>query len=381
MEKWNCKKEVIGKYFYLTGFTIELFLMLYNLGAYPVPEWLNIGRVMQIAFILFGCKLILTNYSPKEVAAMGILFLLGAISYIATGRNMWVLRVEMLILSSKGIDTKKLLKYVLLMTSVGVIAIVTLSLLGIGQELINVFDYGREAGIESRWTFGMGHPNHTHGVFCYLMVLFLYLYHERLKWYHFVGIVLLNHVLFLFTVSRAGMLIVLISTLMFAVCKYIKPIRTSKIIPIGAIMCIIGVVLFVIVVAYIGTEHIILNKLDQLFTGRLLFIQKYGDPATWSLFRPAASRGPGINDVAFASLINEFGFVPLMIYVFTNILFVRYSWRKRDEAAIIVMIAYVLYGLMENYLNSYYPLYNLIYIFFIGTWNDFFVKEVTRCEN
>lgn len=375
MEKWNCKKEVIGKYFYLTGFTIELFFMLYNLGAYPVPEWLNIGRVMQLAFILFGCKLFLTNYTKKEIIAMSFLFLIGMISFLATGRNMWVLRVEMLILSSKGIDTKKLLKYVLLMTSVGVIAIITLSLFGVGADFINAIDYGRDAGVEARWTFGMGHPNHAHGVFCYLIILFLYLYYEHLKWYHFAGLAILNQILFMLTVSRTGMLIAMIAIIMFIIIKYSKSIRESKLLPIGATLCIIGIVLFVIVVAYVGTEHEVLDKLDKLFTGRLYFIRKYGDPDTWSLFKPAASRGPGINDVAFASLVNEFGFAPLLLYVITNILYVRYCWVKRDMMAIIVVISYTLFGLMENYLNAYYPLYNLIYIFFIGTWNEFCVKE------
>lgn len=375
MEKWDCKKEKIAKYFYLAGFTIELFFMLYNLGAYQVPQWLNVGRVMQVAFILFGCKLILTDYTKKEIVAMFIIFFIGIISFWATGKNLWLLRIEMLILSSKGIDTKKLLKYVLTISGIAVLGIALLSAAGVGSDFINSMDYGRGVGMEDRWTFGMGHPNHAHGIFCYLIILVLYLYLDKLKWYHFAILGVLNGILFLLTVSRTGMLVAFMAIVMGLLIKYVKLFRESKLLPICAICSLIGIVFFVILVGYVGTEYPLFQKLDRLLTGRLTFIRKYGDPDTWSLFSPAASRGPGINDVAFASLINEFGYISLILYVTSNILYIRYCVIKKDITAMIVVISYTLFGLMENYLNSYYPLYNLLYIFFIGSWNEFGIKR------
>lgn len=365
----NRKVMAFGECCFYIGISIELFFMIYNLGSYAVPEWLNIGRFMQIASLLFIMKMLSTRYSPKQIVVMGALLVFGLISFFATGRDEWVLRVLLMVFASKNINTETVAKYVFYVTIVGTVFIVILSLLHIGMPMINEKDYGRAAGVEARWTFGMGHPNHAHGLACYLVMLGIYLYHEKMKWHHFLILTVCNIALYLLTVSRSGLLITqFILVFMFAV-QHVKWLKDGKVLYWSGIPLMAGLVAFVIFAGKHGVEGSVMSKIDTLLTNRLLYIDWYGDPKTWRLFSQADDIGRGIIDVAYGAMINAYGYAVMAAYLVMSCLLLRFFYRNRNIAGMTVLISCALYAMMENYMNSYYLMYNVVFILLLGNWN------------
>lgn len=369
MDRFVEKKDKIAECLFFAGISIELVFMLVNLGSYSIPGWINVGRFMQLASLFFLCKILLTKYTKRELCVMAFLFVFGLVSYIATGRDEWVLRVVFLVVSSKNIDIDKVISYIFYISLVGTIVIMTLSYIGLGAPLVNELDYGRGVGVERRWTFGMGHPNHTHGQFCYLASLLFYKYRNRLKWYVYLVLSLLNIVLFIFTNSRTGFLVSQFLICLVCLISYWKVLKNGKILLAIALMSIIGTVTFTIFVGKYGVHGVFLETLDRLLTYRLTFIDWYGDPETWRWFSQADDIGRATIDVAYGAMINAYGYAVMILYVVMSCLMAWRFYKDKNSIALAILISCTLYGMMENYINSYFLMYNLIFIFLIGNWN------------
>lgn len=370
MKRINENRELIGKICFFTGIVIELVFMLINLGAYPIPHWLNIGRFMQLASFFFLGKILLTKYSKREWIVNLLVLGLGVASFIATGRDEWVLRVLLMLVASKNIDSKEIAKYVLYVTLSGSIIIVVLSLIGIGQPMINAMDYGRDKGIEMRWTFGMGHPNHIHGLLWYIVTLLIYLYHKRFRWYHYFGLTVLNIVLFLLTVSRTGFLMTQFLLCISIFVTYYQKERVQKMLHIIGHMAIIGTVMFTIYVGKCGVHGKILETLDRLLTYRLTFIDWYGDPATWRWLSQSDDIGRATIDVTYGAIINAYGYIIMFAYTVLNCLLQVRLYKEKNIIGMVLLLSCILYGMMENYMNAYFLMYNFVFILLIGRWDS-----------
>lgn len=369
MEKTVNKLDLLGKGLFFLGLTIELVFMIINLGAYEIPEWLNIGRFMQLASALFLCKILLTRYSWKEWIAIVSVIALGIISFIATKGDEWVLRVLVMLIASKNIESRMVAKYILYGTIIGSCVIVFLSMLGIGKPLVNAMDYGRGRGIENRWTLGMGHPNHLHGLLCYLIMLIIYIYYKRMHLYHYLVLTVLNIGLFLLTVSRTGFLVTQFLLCATILVVYWKKEYIKKILFIGGLIAIWGTVFFTIYVGKCGVHGRFLTMLDNMFTGRLTYIDWYGDPATWRLFSQSDDLGRATIDVTYGAIINAYGYVIMFAYTVLNSLLQIRLYKDKNFIGMVILLSCILYGMMENYMNAYFLLYNVIFILIMGNWN------------
>lgn len=369
MDRFIEKKDKLTEYAFFIGITIELCFMLINLGAYQIPGWLNVGRFMQLACAFFIVKILLTRYSRRELCVMAFLFVFGTISYVATGRDEWVLRVIFMVIASKNINLDKVISYVFYISLIGTVIIIILSVLGIGAPLINELDYGRAEGVEARWTFGMGHPNHAHGQLCYLISIFLYKYRDKLKWYSCVILTVLNIVCFVFTDSRTGLLATQLMICLACIIIYCKFLYDGKILFIIAMLATTGTVVFTYFVGKYGVHGVLLETLDRLLTYRLTFIDWYGDPATWRWFSQSDDIGRGIVDVAYGAMINAYGYAVMIAYTVMSCLMIWRFYKDRNLMALALMICCALYGMMENYINSYFLMYNLVFILLFGNWN------------
>ena len=141
------------------------------------------------------------------------------------------LRLVVLVAACKNVDMKKCLKLVFFLTLAGCAVIILLSLSGVYGAAVLTQDYGR-GSVESRYTLGMGHPNALHCMVWSLILLGLYLYGEKMKWYYFAAPLILNYVFFLLTDSKTsflvtGLTIVLTMLLVLAKSERFKIGRAS----------------------------------------------------------------------------------------------------------------------------------------------------------
>ena len=102
--------------------TLEVILVIVDKSNYTNPIE---GQLFRITFLLAAGKILCTEYSLREWAAMLAAGIFGFVSYKITGRNE-ILRIVVFIAACKGADMKKALKYVLYLTAAGCLLLVLL---------------------------------------------------------------------------------------------------------------------------------------------------------------------------------------------------------------------------------------------------------------
>lgn len=216
-EKRKFHIDRIGIWLLYLSVTLEIILVIVDKSNYINPIE---GQLFRVTFLLAAGKILCTKYSIKEWAVLMLFGILGIVSYKATGRNE-ILRIVAFIAACKGTDVKKLLKYVFYTTAFGCLLLVVLSISGIYGGLALEADFGR-GYTQVRYCFGLGHPNALHCMFMMLVLLGLYLYNEKMKWYAYVILFAMNYALYLLTDSNTGMLITLCGILGSGVIHYWK---------------------------------------------------------------------------------------------------------------------------------------------------------------
>ena len=184
--------------FYI-GLTIELLMVIIDKSNYVNPIE---GYLFRLTFLLFACKLLLTRYELREWVLILAMEAVGFVSYRVTGAND-IIRIVTFVAACRGIPLKEVLKYTFYVTLAGCLAIVALSVTGIygdisltqafGHETAEETLYvGKEMAEETRYTLGMGHPNALSCMFFMLVALGVYVWFDRMRWYSYLFLMLLN---------------------------------------------------------------------------------------------------------------------------------------------------------------------------------------------
>jgi hypothetical protein len=238
------KLNKLGEVCFWIALVTELIVVIIDKSAYTNPYE---GWIFRITFLLFAIKAVTTKYNRREVVTLIVCGLIAVISYLVNTRDEAV-RAVMFVVACKDIDLKKMLKVTLVVTGIGSIILFVLSATGIFGALSVTADYGRGTNeaplIETRYCFGMGHPNAFQTMLLMITSLVLYLYSEKMKIYHFVLVEAINVVAYIFTDSKTSMLVVTAMIVGVAVMKYCKSLENNKIIYIFGTIIVVGVVVF-----------------------------------------------------------------------------------------------------------------------------------------
>ena len=367
-EKYNH----IGKIFFFTALTIELIIMMLGHSAFVIPFR---GRITHVAFVLFGCKVLLTKYTKKEWVVILLLGIIGTCSYIAVDDE-WVIRIILMVIASKEISLKKVVKYTFYVSLVGATLIIALSLLGIGGQIVDVRDYGRGA-VESRWCLGFSHANNLHGTLWYIISLGLFIFKDKIRWYHGVILTIVNIGLYLLTISRTGLIVtelVIIATLIYAYYPKIACWNWIYIFGVlGTIFCA-GIGIYVVAFGIEGNE--VLQKMSTLLTGRLELLTWWENIGDWTLFGDARERKP--TDVGFITIVSRYGYVIFSLYLVCILLMIYYQCRNKKWMEFVLLMTCVFYTFMEStYTINVYLLCNFTFLLLLGTWNHLLMKGRT----
>jgi len=372
MEKNNTAidKNTVGKVFFYIGLFIEIAVMMVGHSAFSLPYS---GRLLHFAFVLFGVKILFTRYTKQEWLVIALLGIAGVCSYFSMGEE-WFIRVVMMIVASKDIPLKKVLKYLFWASFTGFILIIVLSLFGIGGQVVDVRDYGR-GSVEARWCLGFSHANNVHGTLWYVVSLGLLLFKEKVKWYHGVVLTIANFALYMLTVSRTGLAVtelVIAAAMLYA---YYPKISGWKWLyaagGVGTAICaFIGI--FVVVFGIFSLPG--LKGLSDMLTVRLECLTWWESIEMWSLFGDGRERRP--TDVGFITLVSEYGYVIFTIYLLCLFVMIYYYCRNKKWMEFIVLMTCVLYTFMEStYVFNVYLLGNFTFVLLLGTWNRLLKKQ------
>lgn len=352
------KGEGIGKYCFFAGVWIQLLVMILGHSAWEMPLR---GRFLQLAFILFCVKILFTEYSLKEWIAMILLGGLGCLSYLATGEE-YVISIIVMIFAAKSVQMRSVIKWIFYGTLIGTICIIVLSLFHVGGMIVDIRDYGR-GGVESRYCLGFSHANNLHGTFWYLLALGLYLFFDKLKWFHYIGFTLLNAGVFLLTASKAGVIAAQILIVAVCIAKYYPKIEKQMTIYILGAFCVIGIMgISLASVTIRWTDSALLQLLDRLFTGRINLAYQGAPILNWKLLSSGGEIG--VVDNGWITVFFNYGYVIGILFVGVQLYLIYMAWKRKNGVLLAILVTNAFYTFMESTytMNSVYFLCNLSYV-------------------
>ena len=388
-------------YLFYTGFTMELLIVILDKSNYINPIE---GRLFQLTFLLFLLKVLLTEYTGKEWGVILCLELVAFLSYRVTGAND-LIRLVTFVAACRDIPFKQMLKYAFQVTLTGCIVIIVLSLTGIYGEVSLTQAYGRgslestlyvgvEPVEETRYTLGMGHPNALSCMFLMLTLMGVYAYFERMKWYIYLFLMLLNVGVYVLTGSKTSMLITTAFLAGACVLNYCKFLRQNAFIYLCGLLVLILCVGFSVDAAanaqrvkdaqwneyyYLDPRengHIAaLAKLDRQISGRIVSLagteNKEGMIQTWSAFSKPRNMDYYF-DMGWVKLFYRYGIIPGALYLLALVALLYRLYQHRDAGGLAVFVILAVYTVMEAHLVSVYVGRNVLllmmgYYFFTGS--------------
>lgn len=365
LEKW---RENLSKSTFLLALFIELTIVILEKSEYIIQYE---GWWFRITFVLFGISLVTAKRNLKEWIWLAVFGVVGVISYWVTGRNE-ILRWIVFIFSCQGKDMKKVLKFTFWYTAAGCAVIFLLSVLGIYGTIAHTAVYRAEeawaVGVEeTRYCFGMGHPNSFHCMMLVLTWLGIYCYHEKIKWYGYAIISVLHVVLYFFTVSRTGLLMSVGSLLIFIVLKYWKRIQSWKLPYILGILVILGMVAFSVFMAKYSVHHPFLKRIDGVLSGRItnLYYNSTNHEGMLNTWYPwSAVQNTEYFDLGIIRMFYWFGIIPGVIYFLAQCRLLWCGYKHKDYMMLAMVVVITIYSVFEAHFISDYMGRNYILFFF-----------------
>ena len=368
--------------FYI-GLTIELLMVIIDKSNYINPIE---GYLFRVTFLLFACKLIFTRYERWEWVLLVLLEGIGFISYRVTGAND-IIRIVTFVMACKGIPLKEMLKYTFYVTLVGCLAIVALAVTGIygevsltqafGHEAAETTLYiGEEAAEETRYTLGMGHPNALSCMFFMLVALGVYVWFDRMKWYIYLFLLVLDAGIYLLTASKTSMFITTAFLLGTFLMTYVKKLQKMPLFYVCGLLVFLLCIAFSVDAAVCAQRvrdaqwneffywnpgdnaHIVaLGKIDRHISGWIVSLtdstNNEGMVQTWSLFSCENNMNYYF-DMGWVKLFYRYGVLPGVIYVAANLALLWQIWKRKDACGLVLFVLFAVYTVVEAHLISVY---------------------------
>ena len=343
-----------GEILFYIALSIELAILIIDKSSFVNPIE---GRLFQITFLFFLSKVFLTRYTGREKLTIVAFAILGAISYTFTGRNE-IIRIVIFIAACKDLNMKDVLKYVFWVTLCGCACLIILSLTGI-LGTIKMTDIFRADVIETRYCFGLGHPNALHCMFFMLTLLWLYLWGEDIKIWKSLIIIAMNCGLFLLTKSKTGAAMTIFAVVITLIGRY-KKIKEKSLIYGLTVMELAGCVGLAWVAAACSRTlpyHDNLRMLDRLLSDRIINLY-YGSAThegiltTWRWF--GVPENKYYFDMGWVRLFYWYGIIPAFLYICVLVVLIRQLKIQKDYMGVVMLASIFLYMLVEAHTVSVY---------------------------
>lgn len=314
----------------------------------------------KIALVVAGCivviKMMYSKYSLKQTGIAVLYVVLASAIYINSGVTA-ILLFTIFLLAAEGVHYSKILNLFLACNVLQLVIRIVLSSIGIINNKIIIIDR-MIGGYSQRYSLGFVHPNYAHMTFCTIIVLYCWKKKEKINIFYVVAIMILNLLLYRYTVSRTGFIIVTVILLLFMLKKII--LKYKKVATFIPIICSV----FSILSIYYYRNTGFWKLLNELFQGRL-FNAAYitqGNPG--SLFgRHIQSNSANlVLDNAYVIIFHSMGVVIFTIYIGILTLLLRRLLDKNLTGEAIIIIIYSIYGITEGFLSNIFMNPSLVLI-------------------
>lgn len=300
-----------------------------------------------IAFLLLSVKLLCTRYNKREFLLFFPFIVLSFYNYKISG-NIECLYNTLIVISLKNVDLTKVFKIAFFSCISILLFLGILSSFGIGGELFITENFGR-GSIETRYCFGLYHPNIWHQTFARSIVYFILGFHHKIKWPHMLALFLLNYAAYTFTLSRTGLLAVSLFIGLWFLYQYLPRLMHSFVVKFGIIMGLMGIYAFFLYTYYNFT--VLCSPwawaFDSKFTtGRIFQAVCFFREHSIGLWGNRVPDGT-VFDFAFLRIFFENGYILGTLFIVLLLCTFFYAIKNNLNAVICVTLFVFLYALYE----------------------------------
>lgn len=356
----NQKNRIAIIIFYI-AFLMEILIRCLNSAGIVIPYR---GRLLQLAALLFGVKIILTHYSKKEWGIIIVAVILSIIPVFVIRETLW-LQIAMMLIASKDVSREKSFKIYFCILGISMLLMVIFSACGVIDNFVQVKDFDR-GGVETRYCFGFNHPNVFYSNIILLLSIGLIVFWEKMRVWEYAILMLVNIILFSFSKSRNGFIVATLLLVGSAIVKSFPAIMKKRMIyylgylAIGLCVLVSWGVLLV--------DHPFIGKIDSMLTGRINLAKVYAPIDTWTLWPNTIDRY--VIDMGFVKLMASWGIIIGLVYIFLIFLDYWYLYKKGNDICIIVLLMYTVFTVIEAHALSMYFVGNVMFLLMIGWGKD-----------
>lgn len=334
----------VGEILYFLFFCMLFFAK--GIGLYDGQNAFKLILVLAVVCLLG--KLCMDSYEVPEIVITAFIILLSGISYWKSG-DKGLLLYGFMMIGLKKVDLKRLFKVALLVWSIAFTGIWLISLTHMEDTAYRVAD---KLGMEHifRWSMGYAHPNVLHISYLILVALIILVVGENMKWKHYIGLILGNLLVFLFSVSYTGVMICFILLFGIGYFQARKKLSIPEKSILGSMFPAFVLLSTVSPVMLKGRAFDILNK---ILNTRLYLSQHYLKREYISLFgkKIADITSPHWTmDNSYVYALIAYGIVPFLIICAAFLWMIIMLLKKDRMIEVIVVLALFCAGLTEPFL-------------------------------
>ena len=269
-------RQKYGAWAFLLGVMVYEFIVVFNNSmARENWPWLQtrVSPVLDwVMYLCFGFKILLgTKYNVRSMVCAGLLYFVARWVYF-NGQNIWWLGLCVALLAAKDVPLRRVMKAFL---ACGVPTLALVELLHFAGIIAP--DAASERNGSYRLMFGYGHPNTFGGVMFGLLLAWVLLRREKLRWAELGGIAAVGVFLMIGPPSRSPAIAIFLLVVLLALAKLCTrkgPRPGSRLLAVGCA----AVVPLVAAISYIlpllgpwANENgpAWLEKLNDMLTGRI----------------------------------------------------------------------------------------------------------------
>lgn len=303
-----------------------------------------------IAFLCLGIKLIVTDYTKKEILWM-IAFALLVLLNFGINHEKTLFLTMISIYGAKNINLSKVFFYSLwskVLLFGGLVVLVWLGMIegGYNERMPKYSILKGETAFYYVPHLGFPHPNYAYLSIVMIALLILLVYKERLKCIHLGMISVILFLFYRILFCRTGWYIWLIALVMIGAYKLAEKLEVKKIyIRLLCIMPAMLAIFSVIMVILMAHGSAFAGWGDKCLTGRIAI-------ATYSclsgLFTLLANPVRTTNEIAYIQLPYNYGWI---LYLISLILYIKTMWmmaKQNEDYYVIVFAVISIYFLGET---------------------------------
>ncbi len=338
------KKLVINKN--EIGVFIFFFLISFSKGI-----GLNNSNKMYLVVYLIGIilatiKLWNIGLNKKEIFLLGSIIIIGILDYVF-GKETTILFTGITLIFLKKIDLKRVIKSMFYGRIIGFISMLILPAIDVLD--MNIIEFYRSGEYINRYAFGYTHPNLAHSTFNIIIIMWMYLFYERINLANICLIELLNYILYKFTYSRTGFVILTTFLMIAFILK--NSTKFKKILPkcLNFIFLTLIIISFIFAIGYDKME--VINKIDILLTGRI----KYTSILINNYFPPIVKNQVYTNilfDNGYFDLIYNGGLIATIWFIFMQIKTNKIIAKNNLYKEALLIFIFLIYSITESYYIS-----------------------------